>query len=519
MLTFEEIRIIARDINAFLETKHILLSGKGRTRGVIEKEVNNFLNTLDTQISTFIESNGIDTDTKALITRFSLFQASQIMEKKLKPAKPQSRVYAGEKVNKKIYISANSPNLLAQFSRIGFVDQNGYSYYGNPAILVLQTLWESKFVPDEIKQTGYTSQATVTIEAVTKEVEIKDGVLSVVNRPVKIAHKRTVIKNNTVLSQGFNGSSVKAIDTKPLFVNGEVALNHIVAVDWHDPKVTKLKKIQNIKTTDLRKKKVKQKISWGTRYLAVNYKGSSRYGFNVVLPDTPSLDKNTKYRLVFEPSGKINLYLHDNNTLSLTLGTYTAKYDSKLGGHILKLDIYQDVYKNFPHWVQPLDKNITDILKSEARSKEQSLEFSIFSRQSQEIEKYYRGRLTPRQLKRLKTTAKKAVFKIYRSASALEILPVDILKACDDLSCKKDISDTLRSYYNNLFIAYYKLYIAGENVQELIKHTSVKNKTIHDFSDMSGFNQKTVSGYIQPKDDKYAQQNNDVIDKFSSSAV
>ena len=511
-LTFRELKEFAAKINdAFFPkdtenyTQRIKLSGKGRNQKAILADIEKFVNELDENTLRLLEENreiANHTSTIKMVSDFKLSKCLEYLENihvikteevKPKPEKTISK-FRKYKPSSSHYISANSPNVVDQFSRIGFVDQNGYPYLGNEARVVLQALWdcddrEEIRPPKEVKQSGYHIQATVTISPVTKEVEVvRDGILTKQNRPIYISHRQFVYENGNknckVITQGFNGSKIRAVDTKEIIRGNEVFLDNILSVDWHVGKKIEVRKPQNIGTTQLRKQSVKTKISWGTGYVSAEYDGNIAYGNNILLPDNNGLDSSTRYRVVLETSGQINLYTVKTCELFITLGTFTSAYNTNTNKHDIEIRLYKSIYEERPYWVQPLDKGIQGILFSISNSKKDSLYESVTARNFAKIGEFFRDKqkgLSKKKQKKEKAKARKAIFGLYDKGYNL---PIDVIRACDELRFHKGLEDKHRSYYNRLILGYYQSEIEGlstEQLEQLRLYTSPKKK-MYDFT-------------------------------------
>jgi hypothetical protein len=527
MLNLGEIKDIARQLNDTVrEDNPIKLSGKGRTLSVISSEVSKALQDLDKQILQLLEKDyTLLSQFNVLVNKYKLQQCTKFIE--AKHSKPTSRVY-DLKPTKKIVVSPYSPGLKASFARIGFTDQNGSSYTGAVAVAVLTELWhldDSLLAPpEELKIKGiYLYPATVQIKTAKKRVEIsRNGILTEIERTIHIPRVPTLFENGNknckVISPGWNGDKTRVEDTLPLFVNldidptnplktvgGQLCIDNLIRVDWHQGERFKgptVKKIQGTSDKVNIKSHTKEKINWGTRYLPVEYNPSSALGHNISLPDNDKADSpTTRYRLVLESTGRINLYLLHDNSFYCSLGKFSPQYDTKALGYTVQIGFYTSVLQNRPYWAHPLDAQIGNMLASRSKASDDRVHKSITA-YNQSRYSYTLGKnLSRKQRQNLKSSAKKAIFKLYDDHSLKSDLPIDILKACDDLRFHKiynnpndrDVTDYLAEderirvtnlshkkfgYYNHLLVGYYLKEINPNYFQHRNEKVNRKQKVL-----------------------------------------
>jgi hypothetical protein len=361
---------------------------------------------------------------------------------------PENRELLPRVIDKTISeISVNSPNLQDAFRDIGFTDQNGTVYRGQVAERVLTELWSSDNPtikpPLEVKTSGYRVMAIVEIAPETKEIIDKDGNVSF--RPIFISNQKTVIENNRVLSNsGNHGHATRVYDLRPLFTNNAVNIDNIVSVNWIVT-ATEDKRQQNIKASSYRKNAVKSKISWHTRYIAVDFDARVSYGKLITLP----LDGKVKCRLVLETTGSINLYRDDK--LWLTVGRYSVQYDHASNTLLATGDHFSKNVK--PEWYPILDKHIQDLISSNSHIVDRHNEKTFLELLAHdEYRRCFGSKLDNRQYKKVRGKARKAIFNLYHSNP--DALDYDLQKVCHRLHNDKSLDDDTRSFYNKCIIGY-----------------------------------------------------------------
>jgi hypothetical protein len=362
---------------------------------------------------------------------------------------PENRELLPRKIDRAVQeISVNSPNLKSSFSDVGFTDQNGTVYRGEVAERVLTELWLSDNPiikpPLEVKTSGYRVMAIVEIAPETKEIIDKDGNVSF--RPIFISNQKTIVENNKVLSNSAShGHATRVYDLRPLFTNNSVNLENIISVDWI-VKATEDKRQQNKTVSSYRKNAVKSKISWHTRYIAVDFDARVSYGKLITLP----LDNKTvKCRLVLETTGSINLYRND--VLWLNIGRYSVQYDHASNTLLATGDHFSKNVK--PEWYPILDKNIQDLISSNSHIVDRHNEKTFLELlANDEFRRCFGRKLDNRQYKKVRGKARKAIFNLYHSNP--DALDYDLQKVCHRLHNDKSLDDKTRSFYNKCIIGY-----------------------------------------------------------------
>jgi hypothetical protein len=473
-LSYNQLQSIALEINETCNTeikrndkKNIL------TQAIVETSQTN-VEAMDIWLSNYLTDEVLisqASDMKALDLKRCLARVNDILESRINSTKavtrtprntasketlqrgvsvlPENRELLPRKIDKTISeISVNSPNLKASFNDVGFTDQNGTVYRGQVAERVLTELWLSDNPvikpPLEVKTTGYRAMAIVEIAPETKEVIDKDGNVSF--RPIFISNQKTIVENNKVLNNSANhGHATRVYDLRPLFTNNAVNLENIVKVDWIVT-ATEDKRQQNKTVSSYRKNSVKTKISWKTRYIAVDFNPTVSYGKLITLPLD---DKTIKCRLVLEVTGSINLYRND--VLWLTVGRYSVQYDHASNTLLATGDHFSKNVK--PEWYPILDKHIQDLIASNSHIVDRHNEKTFLELLAyDEYRRCLGKKLDNKQYRKIRSKARKAIFKIYLSNP--DALAYDLQKVCHRLHNDKSLDDNTRSFYNKCIIGY-----------------------------------------------------------------
>jgi hypothetical protein len=390
-------------------------------------------------------------------------------------------------------VSVHSPNLQSSFQQIGYTDQNGFSVLGDEAARVLtalytirkDSLYSSLRPPQNLIDSGvYYYPCRLEIEPEYTQVEL-DG--KIIKRPVYIPHTTTRVVSNKVVSQGFN-SKTRTLSLQALFFsapikssNGkivgysepEIQLDRVKSIQWGTITRIETKKGQNKKTSTYKKDKVKSKISWGTKFVGVNWDHTLTHGITVSLPNDPGNTSSKRYRMVLEPSGNISLY-NKNNTLFGLIGKYSVEYSQTHNSFDLK-----GSWVGVPaHWIQSLDKNISRLIYSNSRIQEKLKSEMVVTHNHVKFAKQVRSRLTPRQYKRLNQNARKVAFHWLDNPEKKSLLPIDVMQAClllrdkqiiltkqDGELVKDEIKMNRNTYQlNAVIISWYQRDILGKSI-------------------------------------------------------
>jgi hypothetical protein len=361
--------------------------------------------------------------------------------------------------------------LINSFRSVGFKDQNGTVYRDDVAELVLSQLWDhTEFGPSgAIKTTGYFTPCRVWIKPETQAVEStdKDGLPTIINRPIYQVNPRTVIEANKVLRNSErNRVADKKFVLKPLFSGNDLLLENVGSVEWysHDPSVNKLRD-QDIKASRLRKSKVKTKITWGSKYYAIALDPSLSYGVSVPSPYQGSA-KTDKFKIVLSQHGRILLLC--NGKLSQDLGRWESNFDQKtntLGIAYLWAN-NGDLKGIDPLWYQDLNAALDRLIKSQGRDVKSRLDLTLLARLAEDHANDYTKRLGSKRYKALKRQARSAVFSLYyynpdpklspdlREPNPKSPLPYEIQRACEKLTTDKGLTEDQRARLNTVLVGY-----------------------------------------------------------------
>lgn len=317
-------------------------------------------------------------------------------------------------------IGANSPSLQSDFATIGFTDNNGDLVRGDIAQTVLTELWGK--APSFVQASGYYVPAKILFDTEKDKIETQNGTVA---RSLKQQNETTIIESNKVTRQGYH-TTIQRLILKPYDAV------HVVDIDWIVSEATIPKKPQNKRKQQYYKGKVKQKISWGTRYMP----DANKLPEHIALGETIRLDGVT-CKICFK-DGKISLYSQDGITPMYDVGYYVI---DKQG-----FDITWE--RITPKYQYAFDKAAESLLDKVSKAHTEALahytEDSIWS----QVGRRLKGNTRRPKLKK----ARKYVFNRYRRADSL--LPLDVKAACAKLD-NPHISEKTRVYANNVLLGYY----------------------------------------------------------------
>jgi hypothetical protein len=484
-LSFQQLRERAKKFNSLTNTPDpIPTTGKGVTKEYLRSTITLLFSSFEEslfrqlQVNPELVDNDDFTDMCETLGFTNLLTLNTAEEEKteepcIAPAHRQG-------THKYKYVSPYSPQIQDRVSRVGFIDQNGSSYFGDIAVSLFQALWDlpessNLRVPESIRLSGSFYGATIIVDTNKKEVETKEGS---VFRPIDIRVNKTLVKANKVTAQGFN-TTLRRQDLKPLFQNGRVLVENILQVIWYSADHENIKTSFRERQSTYRKAQVKTRISWGTKFIPDGIWGNNKdWSIPVSLPGKTANDKSIPARIALNSNGKVTLYDKVHDTKLMDIGTFRSTWNIKTSTWLVKFDIDR-VLNTKPAlvlWKNAIEEKLIAFLEAASKSNSERQDESLLARQYAKIADANFCLQDRRLRKKYKNAAMKAVQKMLNKG---RLVPIDVERQFrkiqeDKLSSQTLLTNDQRNYAYRIILGYFLAEIKGENIYAVLKATKPK---------------------------------------------